>query len=1097
LTSATARFIRRARTFAVPFAVILSLLFCSHTSAQELSADQMQGLSWRLIGPHRGGRVTAVSGISGDPKTYYMGTPGGGVWKTTNGGVTWLPIFDDAHVASIGDLVVAASNPNVIYVATGEQAPGNGLWKSSDAGSTWTNIGIRESRTIPSILVDPKDANVVYVAAVGDITPSDYRGIYKTTDGGESWRKVFYKDDRHSPTELRFDPNNARVIYAAIRRIPKPASEKPADEKTQPEEGADTVIIKSSDAGESWTPTGEKGLPPAHRGRIGLAVAPGLSGKRVFSLMHQGLFRSDDAGETWQQITQDPRVFGDEYFGRVYSDPKNPEVVYVMQTSTYKSTDGGRNFVAWKGTPSGEDDHVLWIAPEDTTRIIMGTDQGAVITLDGGNIWNTWYNQATGQFYRVSTDRFFPYRLYASQQDSGSVSVPSRSDYGLITYRDWFPTGSFESAFIAPDPLDANIVYSIGWYGVVLRLNRSTGQVATIFLPPSGYRVTWETPLTFSPRDPHALYYGTQYLLRTTDGGTTWKEISGDLSSKGPEPAGVAKPMENGHTLTKDANEFSLWGDADDDDDDDDAQSGPHGAIQTIAPSPRDANLIWVGSTTGLIHLTRDGATWADVTPANLPEHPDINCIEASPHDANTAYAAVFAAHGTFSSLYAPRDVHPYFYRTRDAGKTWEKIVVGLPEAGMARTIREDPGRKGLLFAGTTNAVYVSFDSGDHWQPLQLNLPTANVTDLAIHGADLVASTFGRGLWILDDISSLRQWSAKLADSPAQFFVPEPAIRVRWDNYPDTPLQTETPAGRNPADGAVLHYFQKSPSKSELALDIYDPQGNLVRHYSSHAVEESIAPPNVPEFWFYPPDALPNQAGINRFVWDLHYAHPTALPYGYFGARLKYTEYTVPDHAVPGETPRVQPPGPLAAPGTYDLVFTREGKSYKQKLQVLPDPRAPIKQEDFNAQLALSRKISAFMEDTARAFHAVVALHAEYDARKKSLPANPPKELADALADLEKQFRALEDGTAEAPGFGILNRDFGHDLIMVQSADMKPAESAYNVVAAGCNSIARNIAAWNKLNAEILPALNKLLAAQNAAPLPVASPASAAPSCKP
>ena len=1094
MTSLTARFIRRARKFAISLCTFAFLLPGSLAVAQELAPDQMKGLSWRLIGPFRGGRVTAVAGIAGDPKTYYIGTPGGGVWKTTNGGVTWAPIFDDAHVASIADLVVAPSNPNIVYVATGEQSPGNGVWKSTDAGATWTNIGIRDSRTIPSILVDPKDANTVYVAAVGDITPSDTRGIYKTTDGGKSWRKVFYKDDRHSPTELCFDPNDSRVIYAAIRRIPQPPKEKSAEEKTPQEPEVDTVIIKSSDAGETWTPTGEKGLPPARRGRIGLAVAAGFGGKRVFSLMRQGLFRSDDAGENWQQIAQDPRVLGDDYFGRVYADPKNPDVVYVMQTSTYKSTDGGRTFVAWKGTPSGEDDHVLWIAPEDTSRVLMGTDQGAVITLDGGKIWNTWYNQPTGQFYRVSTDRAFPYRLYASQQDSGSVSVPNRTDYGLITYRDWFPTGSFESAFIAADPLDANTVFSIGWYGVVLRMNRGTGQVATIYLPPAGYRVTWETPLIFSPKDPHSLYYGTQFLLKTTDGGTSWKEISGDLTSKTPEPPGGAKPTGNGHMLTKDANEFSLWGEADDDDDDD-AQSAPHGAIQTIAPSPLDANLIWVGSTTGLVHLTRDGSTWSDVTPANLPEHPYINCIEASPHDANTAYAAVFAKHDTFSLLYAPRDVHPYFYRTRDAGKTWEKIVTGLPEAGMARTIREDPSRKGLLFAGTANAVYFSFDSGDHWQPLQLNLPTANVTDLAIHGADLVAATFGRGLWILDDISALRQWSAKLVDSPAQFFTPEPGIRVRWDNYPDTPLQTQAAAGRNPADGAVLQYFQKAPAKGDLALDIYDQQGTLVRHYSSRGVQETIEPPNVPEFWFYPPDALPNQAGINRFVWDLHYAHPTALPYGYFGARLKYTEYTLPDHAVPGETPRVQPPGPLAAPGTYDLVFTREGKTYKQKLQVLPDPRVHISAEDYAAQLALSRKISAFMEDTARLFQSVVTLHAEFDARKKAVPADAPKEVADAVAEVEKQFHALEDGNAEAPGFGILNRDFGHDLVMVQSADMKPAESAYSTVISGCNSIAKNVAAWNKLNAETLPALNKLLKDQKVEALPVAPAAPAPPPC--
>jgi photosystem II stability/assembly factor-like uncharacterized protein len=1089
LTIDSARFCVLARKI---FAfVCLTASAVAIASAQQIAADQMKGLSWRLIGPFRGGRVTAVAGIAGDPKTYYMGTPGGGVWKTTTGGVTWVPIFDDAHVASIGDLVVAPSDPNTVYVATGEQTPGNGVWKSTDAGATWANIGITDSPNIPSILVDPKDANTVYVAAVGDITPSNTRGIYKTTDGGKSWRKIYFQDDHHSPTELCFDSGDSQTIYAVIRRIPTPPGQKPPEE-------VDSVIIKSNDAGEHWSPAGDAGLPPLHRGRIGLAVAPGLSGKRVFALMRQGLFRSDDFGSTWQQITQDPRVTGDEYFGRVFADSKNPDVVYVMQTSTYRSADGGRTFVAWKGTPSGEDDHVLWIAPEDPSRIIMGTDQGAVITLDGGKMWNTWYNQPTGQFYRVSVDHSFPYRLYASQQDSGSVSVPGRTDFGLITYRDWFPTGSFESAFIAPDPLDANSIYSIGWYGVILRMNRTTGQVATIFQPPADYHITWETPLVFSPRDPHALYYGAQLVVKSTDSGVTWKAISGDLTSKTPEPAAAVKPVSNGHTLTKDANEYSLWEDRDEDDEDSAQNKPPHGSIQTIAPSPLDANLIWTGSTTGLIYLTRDGATWNDVTPtANLPEHPYVNCIEASPHDANTAYAAVFAAHGTFNLLFSPRDLHPYFYRTHDGGKTWQKIVTGLPDLGMARTIREDPGRKGLLFAGTTTGIYFSFDDGDHWQPLQLNLPTATVSDLAIHGGDLVAATFGRGLWILDDISALRQWSPKTADVSAQFFAPEPATRVRWDNYPDTPLQPETPAALNPPDGAILQYFQKSAAKGDLTLDIFDAQGALVRHFSGVGTPEIIAPPNVPEFWFYPPPALPNQPGINRFVWDLRYSHPTALPYGYFGARLKYTEYTVPDHAVPGETPRNQPPGPLVAPGTYDLVFTREGKSYKQKLQVVADPRVHIAPEDYAAQFALSRKLAAFMEDTAHSFGAVSSLHDAFDARKKSLAANPPKELADSLAEVEKELKALEDGSDEAPGFGVLNRDFGHDLVMVQSADVKPGESAYRAFTDGCTANAKNIAAWNKLNAEALPALNKLLEAQHAAPLPVATSAVGAPSCQP
>jgi len=463
----------------VIYFLLTFLTVLSSVSAQAIPSEQLRGLAWRLIGPFRGGRVTAVAGISGDTKTYYMGTPGGGVWKTTDACSTWFPIFDAAHVASIGDLVVAPSNPSIIYVATGEQTDGNGVWKSIDAGATWANIGLGDSHIIPSLLVDPHDANLVYVAAAGGFTPSEARGIFKSADGGKTWRKVFYKDDHTGATELIFDPGDSRTILAALRPMPSGLREKAPE---------DTMILKSGDAGETWSPVEGKGLPSERRGRIGLAVAPGLAGKRIFALLLQGLFRSDDAGATWEQITTDPRILGSEYFGKVYSDTKDPDVVYVMQTSTYRSSDGGRTFVAWKGTPSGENYQVLWIVPEDSKRILMGTDQGAVITFDGGKVWNSWINQPTGQFYRVSTDLSFPYRLYASQQDSGSVAVSSRSDFGLLTYRDWFSSGAFESSFIAPDPLNSNFVYSIGWYGNVIRMDRTTGQIATLFMSPPNYR---------------------------------------------------------------------------------------------------------------------------------------------------------------------------------------------------------------------------------------------------------------------------------------------------------------------------------------------------------------------------------------------------------------------------------------------------------------------------------------------------------------------------------------------------------------------------------------------------------------------------------
>ncbi|HYA63329.1 MAG TPA: hypothetical protein VED66_08995, partial [Candidatus Sulfotelmatobacter sp.] len=910
----------------------------------------------------------------------------------------------------------------------------------------------------------------------GRFLPGEDRGIYKSTNGGTTWHKVFYKDDQWCPIELDFDPNDSRTIVASVSHIPPEPSEKPV-------EGVDTLLLKSTDSGETWRPMGDQGLPSANRGRVGLSIAPKPGGKRIFALMNQGLFRSDDAGTTWQKISADPRILGSEYFGRVYSDPKNPDVVYVMQTSTYRSTDGGRNFAAWKGTPSGEDDHVLWIAPEDPDRILLGSDQGAVITFDCGKTWTSWFNQPTGQFYRVATDDSFPYHLYAAQQDSGSVVVPNRTDFGLITYRDWFSSGSFESSFIAPDPLHPDYVYSLGWYGNVIRLDRTTGQTATVFVSPSNYRTSWETPLTFSPRDPHTLLLGAQFLLKTIDGGLTWKEISPDLTVKPTDASQRSKPAEGGHIPSKDDFESAgFFAESESG-----AQAANHGFIQSIAPSPLDANLIWVGTSTGLIHVTRDAANWTNVSPAGLPELSTINVIEPSPHDPSTAFAAVFAQ----------RDMHPYFFRTRNGGKTWDKVVTGLPEVGIARTVREDPVRKGMLFAGTETGVYISFDFGDHWQPLQLNLPTSSVRDLAIHGDDLIAATFGRGLWILDDISPLRQLEDDVQKSPARLFIPQTAIRVHWDNHPDTPLQPDIPASQNPPDGAIIYYFLRSAPKDEITLDVLDEKGTLIRRISSVRAKESLPPANVPEFWFAPTASLPAATGVNRFVWDLRYPHPKALPYGFFGARLEYTEYTLPDHAVPGETPRFQPPGPLVVPGTYELVLTVEGKSYRQKLRVVPDPRVHMTPAEFTAQFDLARRIFELMNASAASFETFSPLRAQLADRKKSLPSGAPKELSDSIADAEKQIDALESGSEQAPGFGFLNRDLGRYLVMVQSGDIAPTESLRNAFRFSCQSYAKDVSAAAKLANETLPALGRLLATSKLAPLAYEAPPASVSACAP
>src|SRR5256714_808810 len=558
--------------------------------AQQYDPNLFSAMKWRLVGPHRAGRVTAVAGISGDAATYYFGTPGGGLWKTMDGGRTWKPIFDEVRVAPIGTVAVAASNSKIVYVGTGEISSGNGVYKSVDSGATWTNVGLKDAKHISSIIVDPHDPNIVLVGAYDYFSATAPLGIFKTTDGGKSLKKFSFEGGRAGMADMCAAPGNPRVVYAATFAVQ-------LDPTTFRTIRSESQILKSTDEGTTWQQVGEAGLPTNPRGRVGIAVAPGTNGQRVYAIMNRGFFRSDDGGANWQQSTKDPRVVGSGYFSRTYVDPNNKDIVYVMQTAPYRSLDGGVTFEAWKGEPSGEDDHVIWIDPANSERIFMGTDQGAVITLNGGGTWTEWFNQPTGEMYHVTTDRQFPYRLYAAQQDSGSVAVLSRSDFGMITYRDWFSTGAFESGYIAPDPLNANFIYSVGWYGSVFRLDRNTGQIATVFAPGAKYRYTWETPLVFSPKDPKTIYLGMQYVMKTSDGAQTWREISPDLTSKNPSPS-------------------------------------DQGVIQAISPSAAVPGEIWVGTNTGQVQLTRDnGTSWKNVTPPGMPDRMEVRVIEASSTD--------------------------------------------------------------------------------------------------------------------------------------------------------------------------------------------------------------------------------------------------------------------------------------------------------------------------------------------------------------------------------------------------------------------------------------------------------------------------------
>jgi photosystem II stability/assembly factor-like uncharacterized protein len=1013
--------------------VVFSILLITTAALAQYNPESFSAMKWRLVGPHRGGRVTTVAGIPGKPAIYYFGTPGGGVWKTTDGGRVWKPIFDDAHVASIGALALAPSNPDIIYVGTGEETAGRGMYKSIDGGKTWTQAGLKDTRYITAILVDPRDPNIVIASARDYWAAGPGRGIFRTTDGGQTWTKVFFKDDKTSVVDMVAAPDDPRIVFAATYNLVIDPNQRRAL-------GSDSQIFKSTDEGATWQQLSGAGLPEAARGSIGLAVAPTTNGKRVYAIINSGFFRSDDGGTSWQRSTNDPRITGSTFFGKTYTDPRNPDVVYVMQTSIYRSTDGGKTFASYKGAPSGEDQHVLWIDTDDTERMILGSDQGAIVSLDGGHTWSDWFTQPTGQFYHVITDNGFPYRAYAAQQDSGSVAVLSRSDFGQITYRDWFSTGAFESGYIAPDPSNANLVYSVGWYGSVFRLDRTTGQIATVFAPRVSYRYTWETPLVFSPRDPKTMYLGMQYVLKTSDGAQTWAEISPDLTAKTPSP---------------------------------DAQ----GVIQAIAPSAAQTGEIWVGTSTGLVQLTRDnGASWNNVTPPGLPERLEIRLIEASAVDAETAYV-IAAAFG---------DSQPYIYRTHDAGKSWQKIVSGLPEKSIARVVREDPLRKGLVYAGTETGVYVSFDSGDHWQSLQLNLPTTSVRDLNVHGSDLVVATYGRGLWILDDLSPLRQMSAAMTSGNAYLFHPSTAVRVRWDNHPDTPLPADTPAGENPPEGAILYYYLNSSGAKQISMEIRDERGDIVRQFSSKAPSAEQRPKNVPDYWFGPAEILPTKAGLNRFVWNLEWPHPDTLTYNFRGRHIDYIEYTLPDHAIAGKTPVNQPPGPLAVPGKYEVVLTVDGKTYRQPLVVALDPRVRVAPGDLEAQLDIARMIDDWMNSSYYSFNEVVALRASVAAIQKSLNGNTQaKELSDALQALDKELSEIQEGTNTAPGFGAVNRDVTRFVTMIQSGDIRPARSVIENAAPSCVALKNDLARWRKINTETLPALNKRLAQSKLAPLPI------------
>ncbi len=895
------------------------------SATESYPPDLFREMHWRLIGPFRGGRTCAAAGVPGRRGVYYMGVCNGGVWKTTDYGQTWKPLFDGQPTQSVGSVAVAPSDQDVLYVGSGEglQRPdlsvGDGVYRSDDSGKSWTHGGLRDGQQIPAILVDPRDPKTILVAVLGHPNgPNEERGVFRSTDGGQTFARVLFRDENTGAIALAADPKDPDVVYAALwesRQGPWENGEF---------RGPGSGLHKSTDGGKHWKPL-EKGLPTFNEGlgRIGIAVAPS-DRRRLYAIVeaapeHGGVFRSDDAGESWRRVNAEPRVGGRASdFAEVNVDPMNADVVWVANTSTYRSTDAGKSFTAVKGAPGGDDYHRIWIDPDDPKTILLASDQGATLSVNGGESWSSWYNQPTAQLYHVSTDDRFPYWVYGGQQESGSVGIASRGDYGSITIRDWYPVGAEEYGYVAPDPLNPDAVYG----GKLTRFSHATKDVQDVspeVVRSGKYRFLRTEPAIFSPADPHVLYFAGNVLFRTTDGGKSWNVISPDLSREAPEvPASVG-------VYRKPEVEKSR-------------RENRRGVIYAVAPSPKDVNLIWAGTDDGLIHVTRDGGkSWKNVTPAFLDSWSKISMLEASRFDAGTAYAAI--------NRLRLDDLRPHVLRTRDFGTAWTEIVNGLAGNAPVNSVREDPVRKGLLYAATERGVEVSFDDGESWQPLQLNLPATSVRDLVVHEDDLVVGTHGRSFWILDDVTPLRQMNASALAAPAHLFAPQLATRVRRSRYTDTPMPPEEPAGENPPDGAILTYALKSKPASPVTLEILDAKGSLVRRYSSADVPEPIATNlRIPTYWVRPARVLPDGVGLHRFVWDLRYPDPPA------------SEHEYPISAVPGDTPR-GPQGPLVPPGNYTVRLTVAGKSLEQPLRVRMDPRVPTPREGLAAQYDLAMRI--------------------------------------------------------------------------------------------------------------------------------------------
>jgi photosystem II stability/assembly factor-like uncharacterized protein len=946
------------------------------TSSDEASKPEekpFKGMKYRLIGPFRGGRSLTAAGVPGDPTTYYFGGTGGGVWKSTDGAMTWSSVFDKEGTSSVGSIALARLNPNVIYVGTGEAcirgniSHGDGVYKSLDGGKTWKNVGLRDSRAIGKVIIHPTNPDIVFVAALGHpFGPNSERGIFRTTDGGKTWEKVLSKDENTGGVDVAFDPHNPNILFAALWQARRTAWGMSSG-------GPGSGLYRSNDGGTTWKHIEEHGLPKGPYGKIGVAVA--ANSERVYALIEAhnpdgGLYRSDDDGETWRLVNPSHSLWQRPwYYMHVIADPKDENVLYIMNVDAYKSTDGGHLFNKVK-IPHG-DNHGLWIDPLDPRRMIASNDGGVTVTIDNGKNWTPEDNQPTAQFYHVITDTATPYRVYGPQQDSGTVAIASRSDDGSISRSDSYDVGGGEAGYIAPYPPDPNIVYAADYQGNITRFDRHTGQVKAITVQPElsdahgaanlEHRFQWTAPVMISPHDPNTLYHAAERLFKTTDGGVHWKSISPDLTRNDK-----SKQKVSGGDITLD-----------------DSGTEYYDTIFALAESPITKGLLWAGTDDGLIQLTRDeGKTWTNITPKDLPEWSRISQIDASPHDAATAYVAV--------DRHQFDDLRPYAYKTNDYGKTWTKITNGIPDTTFVRAVREDPKRRGLLYAGTEEGVYVSFNDGANWRSLKLNLPTTPVHDLVVKDNDLVLATHGRSFWILDDLGPLRQFSEDVTRKDVFLYTPGPAYRIQAGAAGERHPSKRT--GENPPVGAVIYYFLKDAPKpeTETKIEILDASGSIIRKYSSaefKTLEEPLDPDEKK-----PEKEIKPEAGLNRFVWDLRYQEAHRVP-GYYlweyngGAR-----------------------GPVAVPGHYQVRLTVGAQTQTAPLEVKLDPRVSISQADLDQQLSLLLQIRDELNHVYDTVNQIQDVRSQLAGLKRRLPENASAKTISASADdLEKKLVSVRD----------------------------------------------------------------------------------------